>query len=240
VHGLISHAGAWEDVALGLRDRWRVLAPDLRGHGVTEWSTDYSQQAWVGDVGLFADTVGVGRFTLAGHLMGARIAWLYAARQPERVERLVIVGLAPMKPRRFPPAAYDSFGSVEEAMAAAREARYERTPDAVYRRFLERFLTRRSDDRWTWRHDPALRAAPEEQPEFAADIDEQWRALRAVRCPTLILHAADSEPGAREKKEEMVRAMRDARLVEISGVHDLLLDDAARTIAALRAFLDGR
>jgi hypothetical protein len=38
----------------------------------------------------------------------------------------------------------------------------------------------------------------------------------------------------------MVRAMRDARLVEISGVRDLLLDDAAQTIAALRAFLDGR
>jgi pimeloyl-ACP methyl ester carboxylesterase len=227
-------------VALGLRDRWRVLAPDLRGHGGSEWSNDYSQQAWVDDVELFAETLGVRRFTLAGHLMGARIAWLYAARHPERVERLVVVGLAPMKPRRFPPAARDSFGSVGEAAAAAREARYERTPDAVYRRFLERFLTRGSDNRWTWRHDPRLRAAPEEQSGFAADIDEQWRGLRAVRCPTLILHAEDSEPGAREKKEEMVRAMRDARLVEISGVRDLLLDDAPQTIAALRAFLDGR
>ena len=74
----------------------------------------------------------------------------------------------------------------------------------------------------------------------SAFIRRHSSAQQLVLRSQLILHAADSEPGAREKKEEMVRAMCDARLVEISGVHDLLLDDAAQTIAALRAFLDGR
>ncbi len=239
LHGLISHAGAWDGVARGLSDRWRVIAPDLRGHAGSEWSSDYSQGAWVDDVVRIADALALPRFALAGHLMGARIAWLYAARHPERVERLAVIGLAPMKPRRFPPLARDSFASLADAASASRESRYERTPGAVYAGFLERFLAARPDGRLAWRYDPALRAAPEDEPHFAATVDEQWAALRAVRCPTLILHAADDGADARARKQEMVRAMSDARLVEIAGVRDLLLDDAAATASALRAFLEG-
>src|SRR5688572_746180 len=40
VHGSRDHARSWDAVALALRDKWRVIAPDLRGHGDSDWSPD--------------------------------------------------------------------------------------------------------------------------------------------------------------------------------------------------------
>jgi pimeloyl-ACP methyl ester carboxylesterase len=238
VHGLISHAGVWDEFALGLSDQRHVLAYDLRGHGGTEWSPDYSQGAWVDDLRLFADALGLQHFALIGHTMGARVAWLYAAQHPDRVERLVILDMSPFKPSNFPPAPRDGFATLEEAVGAAREERYTHTRDALFRAFAERSVSRRSDGGWYWQGDPRLRSAPTDQPGFAATIDEQWAALRKVTCPVLILSTARNQRLNREGKEEMVRALHDARHVELEGVgHAALLERPEVVIDATREFL---
>jgi pimeloyl-ACP methyl ester carboxylesterase len=238
VHGLISHAGVWDEFALGLSDQRHVLAYDLRGHGGSEWSPDYSQGAWVDDLRLFADALELRHFALIGHTMGARIAWLYAAQHPDRVERLVILDMSPFKPSNFPPAPEDGFATLEEAVVAAREARYADTRDAPFRAFAERSVSRRADGRWYWQVDPRLRSAPTDQAGFAATIDDQWAALRKVTCPVLILSTARNQRLNREGKEEMVRALRDARHVELEGVgHAALLERPEVVVDATREFL---
>jgi pimeloyl-ACP methyl ester carboxylesterase len=238
VHGLISHAGAWDDVALGLSDRRHVLAYDLRGHGGSEWSTDYSQDAWVEDLRLFADALGLQRFALIGHTMGARIAWLYAAQHPDRVERLVILDMSPFKPSNFPPAPCDCFATFGGSFPAAREERYAHTRDALFHSFAERSVSRRADGRWYWRCDPRLRSAPTEQPGFAATLDQQWEALRNVTCPVLILSTARNQRLNRDGKEEMVRAVRDGRHIELEDVgHAALLERPEVVVQATREFL---
>jgi pimeloyl-ACP methyl ester carboxylesterase len=74
----------------------RVLAPDLRGFGVSDRPGDveaYRMPLLVGDVLAVLDDAGIERATVVGHDWGAGLAWQVALRRPERVERLVAVSV---------------------------------------------------------------------------------------------------------------------------------------------------
>src|SRR5438067_3268189 len=95
LHGFTSHAHSWDGLAQAMRGTYRVLALDQRGHGQTEWATDYHPARRVEDMEAFVAALELDRFVLVGLSMGGRAAFQYAARHPETVERLVIVDIAP-------------------------------------------------------------------------------------------------------------------------------------------------
>jgi 3-oxoadipate enol-lactonase len=74
----------------------RVVSYDARGHGESDPAPPgegYGYPALVADLeGVVAETVGEGRFLLAGHSMGAHTAVAYALRRPERLSGLVVIG----------------------------------------------------------------------------------------------------------------------------------------------------
>lgn len=88
LHGFTHTGRSWDGVAWALRERYRPLAPDLRGHGSAGGATPVTLEAVVSDL----DRLVPGRFVLAGYSMGGRIALQYALARPARVRRLVLVG----------------------------------------------------------------------------------------------------------------------------------------------------
>ena len=93
VHGLGGAAGQWEPQLAHLRPRRRALAVDLRGHGRSAPAEDgaYGIEEFADDLGAVADDLGLERFVLAGHSMGASVAVELAARERERVAGLLLV-----------------------------------------------------------------------------------------------------------------------------------------------------
>ncbi|HSM02377.1 MAG TPA: alpha/beta hydrolase [Acidimicrobiia bacterium] len=75
--------------------RYRLLALDMRGHGGSCRPTDYSFEAMRDDLREFADELGLDRFHLVGHSMGATTAILFAETWPTRVDRLVLEDTPP-------------------------------------------------------------------------------------------------------------------------------------------------
>lgn len=101
VHGLGSHAAQdWGRLMAPLGRGFHVLAPDLPGFGRSERppDADYSIPMQVEAVRAFMDANGVRRARLAGISMGGWIAARLAGESPERVERLVLVDAAGMRP----------------------------------------------------------------------------------------------------------------------------------------------
>ncbi|MEJ7797129.1 MAG: alpha/beta fold hydrolase [Solirubrobacteraceae bacterium] len=88
LHGFTQTGRGWDEVARHLAgERYRPLAPDLRGHGAAGSRRPIEMASCVRDVvGLAA-----GRFALAGYSMGGRMALHVALAHPERVSRLVLV-----------------------------------------------------------------------------------------------------------------------------------------------------
>jgi pimeloyl-ACP methyl ester carboxylesterase len=92
LHSLAGNGGQWALQLDHLRRRRRAIALDLRGHGDSDPAEngDYSIPGLVGDVEATADQLGLRRFVLVGHSLGASVAIEYAGRHSERVAGLLL------------------------------------------------------------------------------------------------------------------------------------------------------
>jgi non-heme chloroperoxidase len=93
LHGYIDSHQVFEPIVPALAQRYRILAPDQRGHGDSDKpECCYAQADYVADLLAFMRQLDVARATIVGHSMGAFIAHKFAIEHPDRVERLVLVG----------------------------------------------------------------------------------------------------------------------------------------------------
>jgi 3-oxoadipate enol-lactonase len=99
LHGLGDGAASWEGVAPAFARRWRVYAPDLRGHGRSDRTGNYSVELMEADLLGFLDALGLDRVDLIGHSMGGLVGYLLAGDHPERVARLILEDVAALRPR---------------------------------------------------------------------------------------------------------------------------------------------
>ncbi len=92
LHGIAGTSATWDDLIPRLSGRFRVLAPDLLGHGESaKPEGDYSLGAYANVLRDFLEVLGLERATLVGHSLGGGIALQFAYQFPERCERLVLV-----------------------------------------------------------------------------------------------------------------------------------------------------
>jgi pimeloyl-ACP methyl ester carboxylesterase len=93
IHGMYDHARSWDWVARALREKWHVIAPDLRGHGDSEWSPDgaYHMTYYLQDLTDLVDALGSDPVSIVAHSMGGNPAARFAALYPARVRKLVLV-----------------------------------------------------------------------------------------------------------------------------------------------------
>jgi pimeloyl-ACP methyl ester carboxylesterase len=103
LHGWPQHWWCWRKVIPRLAERYRVICPDLRGHG---WSDapagGYDKPQLVRDLIAVMDALGLDRVRLIGHDWGAVAGYLACIRQPERFDRLLALSAPPPFPTGDP------------------------------------------------------------------------------------------------------------------------------------------
>ncbi len=100
LHGLGSSSDSWRHVGPALGDRFRVIAPDARGHGRSQWTRDYSFEAMRDDVAGLMQELGILAAILIGHSMGALTAYEMAANRPDLIRLLVLDEMPPTRSGR--------------------------------------------------------------------------------------------------------------------------------------------
>jgi len=98
LHGGRDHCRNWDWAAEALRDDWHILAPDLRGHGDSAWSSDgsYTIAGYIYDLAQLVHQQHLAPVTIVAHSLGGQIALRYAGLYPDTVARLVAIeGLGP-------------------------------------------------------------------------------------------------------------------------------------------------
>ena len=93
LHGGRDHCRNWDWTAAALREEWHIVAPDLRGHGDSQWSTDgsYTMAGYVYDLAQLIHQQKLAPVTILAHSLGGNITLRYAGIYPETVARLIVV-----------------------------------------------------------------------------------------------------------------------------------------------------
>lgn len=97
LHGFPDEATVWAPQIAALHGAgFRVLAPDMRGHGESDIAPrrgDYHGRKIVGDFVALLDHLGIERAHVAGHDWGAVLAWMLAGWHPARVSKLAVLSV---------------------------------------------------------------------------------------------------------------------------------------------------
>jgi esterase len=173
LHGLLGSARNWQTAGKDLAGStgspqgggYQVFALDARNHGKSPHAAEMDYALMVADVIAWMDRTGLARATVVGHSMGGKTAMLLACRHPERVERLVVVDIAPKDyfwiAHRAEFAAMNGLELSGLRSRAEAEMRFEAlVPSLGMRKFLTTNLERDDHGRWRWTVNlPVLTAA---------------------------------------------------------------------------------
>lgn len=102
IHGYSASAADWEAWSKRLGDTYRIILPDLPGHGLTRAPKGYisSATAQVKVVDEVASSLGLTGFVIGGNSMGGGVAWRYTLAHPEKVSALVLVDAVGWPPEK--------------------------------------------------------------------------------------------------------------------------------------------
>lgn len=251
LHGWLDNAHSFVPLARALPDL-ALIAVDLPGHGHSAHRPEgaaYHQLDWIVDTLDIADALGLSRFALMGHSMGAGIAALTAGTAPERVQRLVM--LEGTGPRATEPVqtVEKLRGHLEARAVAARAAVNTRGGEfatAVRARMtysdpLERSSAELLCERGvrgasrgvTFGHDRRLQA---QQPNQLSEA-QVCAFLAAIRCPTQLVLASDGlalDPAVVDGRRA---AFQDLSELHLPGGHHVHMDDAEAVAEVVGPFL---
>ena len=235
LHGLGSCSDDWEMQLPAFAGRYRVIAPDLRGHGRSDKPPGpYSVPMMAADVAGLLDHLGLAAAHVVGLSMGGMIAFQLAVDCPARVRSLTIVNSGPA----LVPRTMGEWLRVQQRLLLARFSGPTRTAHFLSRRLFpkpeQEDLRAQFIERWS-ANDPAAYLA-----SLRALVG--WSVLERVgeiTCPVLVI-SGDRDYTPAETKRAYTALMSRARLVifEDSG-HATPIDQAERFNACVLEFLAG-
>jgi len=252
VHGGRDHCRSWDVLARALAPHFHVLAPDLRGHGDSEWTKggSYALTEYVYDLSRLVRHLGAQKVAIIGHSMGGMVGLIYAGTFPDQVSSLVVLdGITVMPDEKVAPAdqriahyvgQLDKLEAREprrystiEAAAAQMRAHNKRLPEALALHLATFGVRRNEDGTYSWKFDPYQRArAPHRL--SPADHVALWGR---IACPVLLLHAEESFLRSAETAG-LAKYFGNARSETIAGAgHWLHHDKPDEVLRAIRRFL---
>lgn len=256
MHGRFDHAHSWDWTARALAKDYHIVAPDLRGHGNSAWSTDggYTMTNYVYDLAQLIETLGRSPVILVGHSFGGAVSLRFAGLYPDKVSKIVAIeglGLSPQRIRerkekplpdqwrewlenrqdsaRRTPRRYPT---IESAVARMRERNDNLSVSQAFHLTVHG-MNRNEDGSYSWKFDPYLHGTAQHS-GADADLPDFWNQ---IRCPALLCLGLDSW-ATNPVKDGRAAHFPDARLAEFPDAgHWLHHDQFDRFIAELRAFL---
>ena len=211
VHGYAGCAETWEYQINHFARAYRVVAPDLRGHGQSDAPfTEYTMPELVDDIDTIAKALELPeRFVLAGHSFGGSICVEYANAHPERLDKLVLIATAGEYP--LPRAA----------------SWLSRVPAAAFRPW--------------WRYRPRWNAEVHVMKRMMLNNMRRWQGwslLQNIRIPTLVVTGERDRYFPRRVFDEVGRMVPGAEVVDVgASKHKVQLERHQAVNRAIERFI---
>ena len=235
IHGGRDHCRNWDWVAEALRDRYHIIAPDLRGHGDSQWMVGgtYELSDYVYDIAQLIHQKKLAPLTIVAHSLGGNIALRYAGLYPETVLKVVAIeGLGPSpkmveerlaKPvderlrdwidelRGLSARLPRRYASIEEAWKRMQSENPHLSPERA-RHLTIHGVNQNEDGTYSWKFDNYVRVFS----TAAFNPDALASLWRRIACPTLLVRGTESWASDPEKDGRAAH-FPNARVVNVEG-----------------------
>jgi pimeloyl-ACP methyl ester carboxylesterase len=220
LHGLRDYAYYWQDCANRLLDEFHVFAPDMRGHGESEFAPGgYLVWAFASDFAAFADAVRLERFDLVGLSLGSRVSMAYARDNSLRLKHLALCDMGPQMARvgavglkqdmtskaDRPPSSF----TLDDARAFYHD-QWPSLDEPSIERLIQNSLIKDEEGMYSNRYDRRL--ADITTKAAIPEINFLWDSLTRVKCPALVCRGENSPILDEEISSRMVDALPNGRL----------------------------
>lgn len=235
-------AALWEPVAAALAGRYRVIAPDLRGHGDTEKVHDgYAFETFATDVASLLESLGIRECVAAGHSSGGTTIIVHSALYPGVIRRTVL--LEPIiLPRLWAASGQNPMVEMtkrrrwhwpdQQAMFRSFQGRgpFARWRDDILRLYCEEGTHRNGHGRIELKCPPQLEV---KMYQAAGPPFDGWAYLRQVSCPALVLWGEHSDMIGGGHPQSIEQALPDARTGFVADTDHFLPMERPEEVARL-------
>ncbi len=257
LHGGRDHARSWDWVAQALGEGYHIVAPELRGHGDSDWAigSSYPMADSIYDLRRLFAHLGWKSAPIVAHSLGGVITMHFTGAFPELVERLVVIEGWRFSTRSD----FLGKGPAVEARIrkwtekidtiSARQARRYPTLDVAVARMQEanprlthekaehltvHGIKENSDGTYSWKYDNHIRTiAP-----YRFDATETERLWSLIACPTLLISGSE---GIAAGTDDVLKSVPRAKSVTLDGAgHWPHHDQLDAFVSLVREFLDER
>jgi pimeloyl-ACP methyl ester carboxylesterase/DNA-binding CsgD family transcriptional regulator len=228
-----------------MRTRGRYIRYDARGCGLSDPSpNEIGFERWVDDLETVTLTVTDEPITVLGFSQGAAIAVAYAARQPERVSRLILHG--GFARGRLARARTADERAEAETMCQLAEQGWAKEDGAYRQFFTTQILPAATPQQQQWFNElQRISASPAIAARYMRVFNtiDVTTLLPHVQCPTLVLHSKDDVRVPFDEGRLLATSIPNAQLVPIDGSNHALMGDEPgweQAVRAIDAFLPVR
>ncbi|MFW9943227.1 MAG: alpha/beta fold hydrolase [Candidatus Thorarchaeota archaeon] len=222
LHGLMSRATNWYEIALWLKESYHVIGFDQRGHGRSEKpDSDYSREIMIDDIANAMDELSIHNSIVIGHSMGASIAWGLAVKYPHFVKALIIEDKSAQSPEMEALEEWEKFFmSWPVPFSCLKEASL--FFGNLHHTYADHFIELLEEKE--------LGYYPIFKFEHLIKIlslrfgKSKWDELNLIQCPTLIIKGGESI-FQREHAEKMSKMIKNCQFVEIPDAGHVVHDD---------------
>jgi len=243
VHGGRDHCRNWDWVARALRQDYHLIAPDLRGHGDSQWMLggSYNLPELVYDIAQLLHQTKLTPITILAHSLGGMVSLLYAGLYPQNVHKLIAIEGLGLSPKAMKEVAAKStveryeawvdelrelsgrvprrYASLEEAWQRMQEANPHLSPEQA-RHLTVHGVNQNEDGTYSWKFDNYVRATP----PYGISPERVRELWGRISCPVLLLRGTESW-ASEPSKDGRAAHFNDVRCVNIEGAGHWLHHD---------------
>jgi len=237
IHGGAVTAHTWDLVAVQLARHYRVITPDIRSHGDSEWArdSDNDHHEMMEDMVALIDDLGLPQLIIIGHSMGGALVERLALAHPDLTRAIGIIDFTPEP--NYPGLPVDKirlFDSVEHYVERASKYGDRKLSEVVYAARHE--LLERLDGKLMPKHDPRHPMGGPGPGYYPGTPG--FEQMQAVAVPALVMWGKDSFFVTEEKCRRLAAAMPKGEVSCIDGAgHQIFLEQPQAFIDAINDFV---
>jgi len=265
--GVTRNCKDFEALATRHAINWRVITPDLRGRGQSDWDpipSHYQHLTYTRDIWKLVDGLGISGFTIVGTSLGGAIAMLMASQQPLRVDGVVLNDIGPVIPNeaisrlmkyigRIP--VLPDWDTAAARIRAAYELAFPNLPDNFWLAHTKLSMRETNDGSIIPDMDPAIGTTLRKSfrmmklARFVSSFgmmkktaelikNGYWEQFRAMNMPILLLRGDLSDVLPLKLAKQMKQAHPTMRVTSVNDRGHAPFLDEPESMAALESFLE--